>query len=88
VNVKKKERVITFKADGKLAEHLDNLPNRSEFIRQALEAALDKRCPLCNGSGTLTAEQQRHMADFLNMHPLEKCEECDAVHFTCQPAHH
>lgn len=86
--MKKKERVITFKADEKLADNLDNLPNKSEFIRQALEAALEKRCPLCNGTGSLSMEQQHHMEEFLTMHPLQKCEECDAVHFICQPQHH
>lgn len=80
----KKERVITFKTDEELAEILDSIPNKSAFIRQAIEAALENRCPLCNGTGSLTPAQHSHMQQFLTVHSLKKCEECDAVHFVCQ----
>lgn len=80
----KKERVFTFKADEGLAEVLDRIPNKSEFIRKAIEVALDKRCPLCNGTGSLTPAQHNHMQHFLTLHSLETCEECDAVHFVCK----
>lgn len=80
----KKERVFTFKADEDLAEMLDRIPNKSEFIRQAIEGALENRCPLCSGTGSLTQAQRSHMRDFLALHSLEKCEECNAVHFVCQ----
>lgn len=80
----KKERVFTFKANEDLAETLDSIPNKSEFIRNAIEVALNKKCPLCNGTGTLTSAQHTHMQEFLTLHPLQKCDECDAVHFVCQ----
>lgn len=79
----KKERVITFKADEDLAQLLDMLPNRSAFIRGAIETALENKCPLCHGRGSLSAAQQKHLEYFLNRHPLKKCGECNAVHFTC-----
>jgi len=79
-----KERVVTFKADGLLAEALERLPNKSEFIRRAVESALSGACPLCGGSGHLSTEQRRHLREFLANHPLEKCDECQAVHFVCQ----
>ncbi|MDR3088615.1 MAG: hypothetical protein LBU39_02220 [Desulfobulbaceae bacterium] len=79
-----KERVMTFKASGRLAEMLERLPNKSEFIRHAVEAALAGACPLCGGSGLLSEEQRRHLRRFLEHHPLEKCDECQAVHFVCQ----
>ena len=82
--MKKKERVFTFKADEQLAESLARIPNKSEFIRRALEEALENKCPLCAGTGSLTPEQRRHMEHFLLLHSLEKCEECDAVHFVCR----
>lgn len=82
--MKKKERVISFKVDGKLAEDLDKIPNKSDFIRKAIETALVGKCPLCNGMGVLTREQQKHMQHFLTLHSLETCEKCDAVHFVCQ----
>jgi hypothetical protein len=79
-----KERVFTFKTDEKLAELLDHMPNRSEFIRKALLTAMDRHCPLCHGSGILTQEQQNHLEQFLATHPLEKCACCNAFHFTCR----
>lgn len=81
--MKKKERVFTFKADGELADVLDMIPNKSEFVRKAIEAALEYRCPLCDGSGTLSPSQHKHMEQFLDLHPLKKCDECDAVHLVC-----
>lgn len=80
----KKERVITFKVDEDLAESLDMVPNRSDFIRGAIEAALENKCPLCHGRGSLSTSQQKHLEDFLDRHPLKKCGECNTVHFTCQ----
>ena len=82
--MKKKERVITFKTDEELAHILDMVPNKSEFIRKAIEVALENRCPLCNGTGSLTPAQHKHMKHFLTEHSIKKCGECDAVHFVCQ----
>jgi hypothetical protein len=81
--MKKKERVFTFKTDENLAEELARIPNKSEFIRHAIERALANKCPLCNGSGSLSPAQAKHLAEFLDGHSLKKCDECDAVHFTC-----
>lgn len=78
-----KERVFTSKTDEQLAGLLDQLPNRSEFIRKALLTAMNRHCPLCHGSGILTAEQQTHLEHFLATHSLEKCTSCNAIHFTC-----
>ncbi|MBU0943544.1 MAG: CopG family transcriptional regulator [Proteobacteria bacterium] len=80
---KKRERVFSFKADGDLAEALENTPNRSEFIRKALLTTLEHECPLCKGSGVLTLEQGKHLEQFLTVHPLTRCEECQAMHFVC-----
>ena len=79
-----KERVVTFKAGERLAGALERLPNKSEFIRRAIESALSGACPLCAGSGHLSSEQQRHLQEFLISHQLEKCDECHALHFVCQ----
>ena len=80
----KKERVFTFKVDEELAESLDAIANKSAFIRKAIEDALEKKCPLCSGTGALSAEQHKHLKKFLTLHSLEKCEECDALHFVCR----
>ena len=55
----KKGEVITFKVDGNLAQSLSGLPNRSEFIRSAIMNALDRACPLCRGTGMITADQRK-----------------------------
>ncbi len=81
--MKKKERIITFKTDEELAEQLDKIPNKSEFIRRAVQGALEQKCPLCNGAGVLSQEQQQHLEQFLSFHSIEKCGECKAIHFAC-----
>ena len=79
-----KQETITFKADVELARHLANLPNKSEFIRQAVLNALENACPLCQGSGILTPQQKRHWAEFMAHHHLEKCDDCEALHVVCE----
>ena len=80
---KKKEEIVTFKADGRLAEELNRLPNKSEFIRQALLRALGNECPLCHGTGTLTVNQANHWKNFLEHHHITRCGTCNEVHLTC-----
>ncbi len=82
--MKKKERIISFKTDEQLAESLDKISNKSDFIRKAVQSALEQKCPLCSGTGILTQEQQQHLDHFLALHSLEKCGECKAVHFVCR----
>lgn len=79
----KKPETITFKADETLAKALDNVPNKSEFIRTAILNALENSCPLCQGTGIMTSEQRAHWAKFLNTHSLHKCDACKAVHLVC-----
>ncbi len=83
--MKKKERTFTFKTDESMGDSLDAIPNKSEFIRQAVQTALEQKCPLCSGTGTLTEQQQDHLQEFLTFHSLEKCSKCEAVHFVCRP---
>jgi len=78
-----KNTVVTFKVDETLWEALQGVPNRSEFIRSAVVAALDGACPLCKGTGILTAAQRHHWRDFARNHPLQRCSDCDAVHLVC-----
>lgn len=83
--MKKKERVFSFKTDDNMGNSLDNIPNKSEFIRRAVQTALQQKCPLCSGTGTLTRQQQEHFEHFSTLHSLEECGECHAVHFVCHP---
>lgn len=83
MRTQKKQTIITFKADSALAEALQAVPNKSEFIRTAILTALESGCPLCQGTGILTPEQQKHWARFTASHSLEKCDTCQAVHLVC-----
>jgi metal-responsive CopG/Arc/MetJ family transcriptional regulator len=79
----KKEEVITFKVDESLAEAMEGIRNRSEFIRRAILAALDSTCPLCQGTGILTPSQQQHWREFSEHHHVEQCETCNETHIVC-----
>ncbi|HHW11813.1 MAG TPA: CopG family transcriptional regulator [Firmicutes bacterium] len=79
----RKQEVISFKVDEALSKALDGVPNRSEFIRTAILAALQSTCPLCCGTGILTPQQQKHWQDFAQNHPLKKCAECHSLHLVC-----
>ena len=48
-----KTEVITFKADGELASVLKHMPNKSDFIRNAVLEYMQNTCPLCQGTGTI-----------------------------------
>lgn len=80
---KAKHEIITFKADASLLEAMKEIPNRSEFIRNAILAALDGACPLCSGTGVLSAQQKMHMQNFLVDHSLQECETCHDLRFVC-----
>ena len=74
---------ITFKAEAELAEALAHLPNKSEFIRQALLAALGATCPLCAGTGFLSEAQQMHWRRFARHHDIVECDDCHEPHLVC-----
>ena len=81
--MKRKEDVISFKADASLRAAMEGIPNRSEFIRNAILAALENACPLCHGTGILNPNQKGHMERFLAHHKLEKCQNCNEVILKC-----
>lgn len=81
--MKRKQEIITFKVDEDLFEEIKNIPNRSDFIRKAVIAALGSTCPLCNGSGMLSPNQKRHWDEFMTSHSVKKCDECDEYVFMC-----
>ncbi len=87
-----KTDIITFKAPEYLKEALKGIPNRSEFIRNAILAALGCVCPLCKGSGILLPNQKEHWKRFTKDHFVTQCKECNALHLVCErtgndPAH-
>jgi hypothetical protein len=79
----RKEEIVSFKADDGILAALEGVPNRSEFIRQAILAALGRRCPLCRGTGMLSEEQRRHWEIFATRHRIVECQDCHAFHLVC-----
>jgi hypothetical protein len=82
--MKGKDQIITFKADQALVDALDGVPNRSEFIRGAILAALDGPCPLCHGTGVLSTKQREHWQEFQDTHSVETCDECHESRIVCK----
>ncbi|UCD29345.1 MAG: CopG family transcriptional regulator [Planctomycetota bacterium] len=78
-----KSSVVTFKADQALLEAMKGIPNRSEFIRDAVSAALDSVCPLCDGTGVLTPSQKNHWNEFAVDHTIVECDDCHEQHLVC-----
>jgi hypothetical protein len=78
-----KIQIITFKADAALSRAMKGVPNRSEFIRAAILAALENACPLCRGTGVLTLHQKKHWSAFAEHHGVAECRDCHAVHLVC-----
>ena len=74
----RKSILVALKIDAETAAALDAIPNRSEFIREALRARLDDVCPLCSGTGrrpvgTILAQTgHRH----LHALPRARCGDC------------
>ena len=80
---RRKGEIITFKADDSLLKAMRGVPNRSEFIRSAVLAALDSVCPVCRGTGVLTPNQRKHWKAFAASHSIEECDECHEVRLVC-----
>jgi hypothetical protein len=78
-----KEETITFKVDRKLAKALAGISNRSAFIRDAIQMVLGGRCPVCGGTGVLSASQLEHWRQFETHHRVVACERCDELHLVC-----
>jgi len=80
-------RVIAVRIEDELADLLNSLTNRSEFIRAAILSAMDHACPLCQGTGILTPEQKTHWVAFARDHRVTQCRDCDAVYLECDTEH-
>lgn len=80
---RQKSSIVTFKADKTLLEAMKGMPNRSEFIRDAVSAALDSVCPLCDGTGILSPSQKSHWNEFAADHTMVECDDCHEQHLVC-----
>ena len=73
---KKKLVAVAFKADPQLAELLNQLPNKSEFIRRAIASQLALTCPLCKGKGMVPRGIHNHFEPLIRTHRHHPCAGC------------
>jgi hypothetical protein len=71
-----KPTVVAFKVEEDLANFLNGLPNKSEFIRRAIYSQLGIACPLCRGTGSVSKETHDHFAAFIEKWELHQCQGC------------
>jgi hypothetical protein len=71
-----KSQIVAFKVEQELAEFLDRLPNKSEFIRRAILAQFGMTCPLCSGSGVVPRGVHDHYKPVITAHDHRPCEKC------------
>ncbi len=72
----KKSQIVAFKVEDDLAKFLDNLPNKSEFIRRAILAQFGMNCPLCTGTGVVSRGIHDHFKIAIATHNNRPCEKC------------
>ncbi|MHC4820381.1 MAG: hypothetical protein ACYTDX_01515 [Planctomycetota bacterium] len=75
----KKQVMVAFRVDPHLAEELDRLPDKSGFIRQAIERAFHVACPVCEGRGTVSHETTAYVTELLRAQDAERCSCCGSV---------
>lgn len=72
-----KSKIVAFKVEEELAEFLNNLPNKSDFIRKAILSQFGMTCPLCTGTGVVPRGLHDHYKPVIaeqNKRPCEKCK--------------
>ena len=73
------KHIVAFKVDADFAALLDAMPNKSEFIRAAVQARLATACPLCRGTGVAPhGTVADDFARVVQQHPLVACAGCGA----------
>src|SRR5258708_25072062 len=73
---KAKQRVMTFKVEEDVAAFLDQMPNKSDFIRKALLAAFLEPCPVCNGKGSVPRGLRRDLEVIFSKEQFVPCSFC------------
>src|SRR5437868_10602435 len=68
--------VVAFKVEEELAEFLNQLPNKSAFIRKAIAAQMSMACPLCHGSGQVTRWVHDYFLPLMSSLSARNCEGC------------
>ena len=71
-----KTKIVAFKIEEQLAEFLNNLPNKSDFIRKAIVAQFGMTCPLCTGSGVVPRGIHLHYSPIIDGNNTRPCQMC------------
>lgn len=74
-----KSKIVAFKVEDDLAEFLNNLPNKSDFIRKAILAQFGMTCPLCDGSGVVPRGLHDHYKPVIQANTKRACDKCKAA---------
>ena len=69
-------KVIAIRIEDELADLLNALTNKSEFIRAAILAQCVAKCPLCAGRGTVSSEIADMFEPILRDNRLIACAKC------------
>lgn len=72
-----KTKIVAFKVEEELAEFLDKLNNKSDFIRKAILAQFSMACPLCAGTGVVARGIHDHYKTVIADHNHHPCSRCD-----------
>ena len=71
------KHIIAFKVEPELAAVLDAMPNKSEFIRAAVQRQISTACPLCRGTGVAPfGGVGDELTKLVQQHPLCICAGC------------
>jgi hypothetical protein len=71
--------LVAFKVEEDLADLLNQLPNKSDFIRRAIAAQIGTACPLCLGKGTIPRSMQAFFTEIIESHRRLSCHGCGQV---------
>jgi hypothetical protein len=74
-----KTAVVAFKVEEELARLLNNLPNKSAFIRKAIASQLGMTCPLCSGKGVVPRGVHDHYAEVIKENSSHQCDGCGSA---------
>src|SRR5262249_28078140 len=74
-----KTAVVAFKVEEELADFLNQLPNKSDFIRKAIAAQMSMACPLCHGTGQVTQWLHNHFTPLLTSLAARKSDGCGSA---------
>ena len=71
-----KTAIVAFKVEKQLADLLNKLRNKSDFIRKAIVAQPGMACPLCNGRGVVSRGVHDYFAPFVSKMSQAHCDSC------------